>query len=197
MRAGAQAATAFFHKPVDARSKGMAAHPVSEADLASEQAMLRLLEARAPADPVLSEEAGAGASRAARRWVLDPLDGTVSFLAGLPTWSVAVALLEDGLPQASAVFDPTGPDVYVAEAGRGAWCNGEPLSLTDRQERGRLRKRAGTLVEEGPDLAGRYQRGARLTAGDWTGGWSGIRLAQPRTGTGIPVPCWLKKRVRW
>jgi len=100
---------------------------VTGADLASREAVWAFLARACPGQPVFDEEGGGVPGPGGRSWVVDPLDGTVNAAAGLPLWSVSVALLEDGRELVGAVCGP-GADVYSAAAGRGARCGGLPLA---------------------------------------------------------------------
>jgi myo-inositol-1(or 4)-monophosphatase len=74
----------------------------------------------------LGEEDG-GVTEAALLWVVDPIDGTTNYIRGLPHWCVSVALLEDGAPRLGIVYAPALDWFYLAEAGKGASRNGQPL----------------------------------------------------------------------
>ena len=94
------------------RKSDSGADVVTEADRAAEAAVVELLRAERPDDGILGEE---GARREARRiWLVDALDGTFNFIAGVPHWCSAVALLEDGEPRVSAVCDPLAGETYCA-----------------------------------------------------------------------------------
>lgn len=84
--------------------------PVTQADKAAEQAIRRVLAERVPDDAILGEEFGAQASSNGRQWVIDPIDGTRAFIAGLPTWTVLIALSIDGEPQLGVIDQP-----YIGE----------------------------------------------------------------------------------
>ena len=94
-------------------------------DRNSEAAIVEVLAREAPGVPILAEEAGG--TRAATMWAVDPLDGTVNFMRGLPVVSVSVALLRDGQPEVGVVIAPWLGLEFVAERGRGASLNGDPL----------------------------------------------------------------------
>jgi len=64
-------------------------------------------------------------------WIVDPIDGTRAFLAGLPDWSISVALAEAGRPILAAIFAPVAGDLYLASAGGGATCNDRPMMASD------------------------------------------------------------------
>ncbi|AQQ14617.1 Histidinol-phosphatase [Corynebacterium glaucum] len=95
--------------------------PVSDADLAVEEALrARLTEAR-PADAVLGEEFGGEAAFEGRQWVIDPIDGTKNFVRGVPVWATLVALLIDGSPVVGVVSAPALARRWYASSGAGAW----------------------------------------------------------------------------
>lgn len=104
-------------------TKGHVTDPVTVVDTESEQLIRALLAERRPADPILGEEGGGdvGASAAgAVTWVVDPIDGTVNFLYGLPGYAVSVAAVRDGRPVAGAVVDVAAATTYSAALGGGA-----------------------------------------------------------------------------
>ncbi|MEA2201741.1 MAG: monophosphatase [Solirubrobacteraceae bacterium] len=96
-------------------SKSTPTDLVSEADIASERAIRELLSERRPDDGFLGEEGGgdqAGASGLV--WVVDPLDGTVNFLFGIPQWCVSVAVRDGEGTLAGAVYDPNRDELFTA-----------------------------------------------------------------------------------
>lgn len=97
--------------------------PVSDADLAVEQAIRRTLASRRPADAVLGEEDGETGS-GARRWVVDPVDGTKNFVRGVPVWASLVALQQDGEVVAGVVSAPALGRRWWAARGLGAHAGG-------------------------------------------------------------------------
>lgn len=80
--------------------------PVSDADLAVEQDIRQVLAHERPGDAVLGEEFGGDAVFAGRQWVVDPIDGTKSFVRGVPIWATLIALLDDGVPVVGVVSAP-------------------------------------------------------------------------------------------
>lgn len=105
-------------------------HPVTEADRRADD----LLRAMLPRDGEgwLSEETADDALRLDRRrvWVVDPLDGTKEFVAGVPEWCVSVALVEDGRAVAGGIFNPVLDDLVLGAVGRGVTANGRPAAVT-------------------------------------------------------------------
>ncbi|MBP2473541.1 myo-inositol-1(or 4)-monophosphatase [Crossiella equi] len=108
-------------------TKSTATDVVTEADRAAEELIRARLAERRPGDGVLGEEAGADAVDSEVRWVVDPIDGTVNYLYGLPQYSVSVAAEVGGLAVAAAVVEPAAGRVWSAARGRGATLDGEPL----------------------------------------------------------------------
>ncbi|HEU4974115.1 MAG TPA: inositol monophosphatase family protein [Baekduia sp.] len=101
---------------------------VSEADLAAERAIRELLAARAGDDAIMGEEGEDVAGTTGRRWIVDPLDGTVNFLYGIPQWCVSVACEDaDGRGLAGVVYDPVRDETFAATAGGAATLNGDEL----------------------------------------------------------------------
>ncbi|MGY4955732.1 inositol monophosphatase family protein [Streptomyces nigrescens] len=122
-------ALGFFGRQPTTRRKSDGS-PVSEADLAVEKAMLAVLAAERPGDAVLSEESGALGTVSRRRWILDPIDGTIPFLAGERGWGTHVALEVDGELRAAVLSRPTEGAKWWAVRGGGAFAStgGGPLS---------------------------------------------------------------------
>lgn len=100
------------------------ASPVTAADRAAEAAMRALLESHAPADGIVGEEYGAEREDAARVWVLDPIDGTRSFVAGRPIFGTLIALVEDGRPVLGIIDQPIGRERWAGATGRPTTLNG-------------------------------------------------------------------------
>ena len=98
--------------------------PVTEVDHRSEAAIVQLLATERPGDAVLAEERGGSRDLTGRHWIVDPLDGTVNFLHGIPQVSVAVSLYEDGRPLIGVVIDPLREEEFIASTGGGTRLNG-------------------------------------------------------------------------
>ncbi len=118
--------------------------PVSDGDLAAETAMLELLARHRPDDGVLSEESGA-VSSGRRRWLLDPIDGTAHFVAGLDEWGTHVALEDDGEIVLGVVTRPIRERRWWAARGHGAFADTEHDPLARAQ---RLTTSSTALVNE-------------------------------------------------
>jgi histidinol-phosphatase len=132
----ADAITMARHRAADLRVETKAdLTPVTESDRAVELALRERLALRRPADRILGEEYGGGgaapgAGAAGRRWILDPIDGTKSYLRGMPTWSTLIALEQDGEVTVGVVSMPALGRRWWASAGGGAWADGEPIRVS-------------------------------------------------------------------
>lgn len=102
---------------------------VTESDAAVERFVRERLAALRPGEPVYGEEGSGDA--AAARWVVDPIDGTVNYLYGLPWYAISVAAVRDGRTVAGAVVEPASGRVWSAALGGGASCDGVPLAVAD------------------------------------------------------------------
>ena len=141
-------------------SKG-AAGPVTDADHAIDGALRALLPQ--PGEGWLSEETADDHGRLACRrvWVVDPLDGTLEFVAGIPEWVVSVGLVEDGRAVAGGICNPARGETFLGAVGLGLTLNGQPVRV---REQARL---AGALV-----LASRSE----VKRGEWTGSAGAFEL---------------------
>jgi myo-inositol-1(or 4)-monophosphatase len=127
----------------DVRSKSTPTDLVSEADLAAEHAIRELLHRRRPEDGFLGEEGGFAESASGFSWVVDPLDGTVNFLFGIPQWCVSIAVRDGEGTVAGAVYDPNRDELFTAT----------------RESRPMLSGPAGTVELAGPRGRGPGERG--------------------------------------
>lgn len=106
---------------------------VSEADLAAEKAIRSVLALRRPGDSILGEEGGATGD-GELRWVVDPLDGTINFLFGIPVFAVSVACESAGETLAGVVLDPVREECFAASRSGEACLNGAPIRGSGRAE---------------------------------------------------------------
>jgi histidinol-phosphatase len=95
--------------------------PVSDADLAVEQAARGRLSQERPADQVLGEEQGGDVEASGRQWVIDPIDGTKNFVRATPVWATLIALRTDGVGRVGVVSAPALGRRWWASLGGGAW----------------------------------------------------------------------------
>ncbi|WP_434597619.1 inositol monophosphatase family protein [Streptomyces sp. A5-4] len=117
-------------RPADlgvAATKSSPIDVVTEMDIAAEKLITGFLAEHRPDDGVLGEEGSATEGSSGIRWVIDPLDGTVNYLYGLPTWAVSIAAERDGETVVGVVEAPMRRETYRAVLGGGAFANDVPL----------------------------------------------------------------------
>ncbi|MEA2311131.1 MAG: monophosphatase [Solirubrobacteraceae bacterium] len=127
--AAAVVASAGSHR----RPVGLKSSPtdvVTQTDLRAEELARRLLVEATPDAGILGEEGGLTVPTARVQWVLDPLDGTINFLYGVPIFAVSLAAAVDGEIVAGAVVDVLRDELFSAHLGGGARCNGEPIAVS-------------------------------------------------------------------
>jgi inositol-phosphate phosphatase / L-galactose 1-phosphate phosphatase / histidinol-phosphatase len=138
----------FFRSSFHHEAKGDAS-PVTEADRAAEAAIRAIIDAECPHDAIIGEEYGEKTGTSGRTWVLDPIDGTVSFMAGRPIFGTLIALLEDGWPVLGIIDQCISGERWLGTAGHETTLNGKPVrtrpcrSLAD-----------ATLASTGPQYFG-------------------------------------------
>jgi myo-inositol-1(or 4)-monophosphatase len=108
-------------------------NPVTEADRLSEARIVEVILSHRPTDGILAEE-GTGSASHGRRWIIDPLDGTVNFVHGIPHMGVAVALFEGDRGLAGVVVDPFRGEVFAAASGSGATLGGTAIAVSARRD---------------------------------------------------------------
>jgi len=128
VREAGELALGFFRKSPRQWAKGEAS-VVSEADLAVDHFLRQRLTGAMPGFGWLSEETEDDQSRLTAEyvWIVDPIDGTRAYLAGQADWTVSVALASAGRPVLAALYAPVTQELFLAQAGRGATLNGEPI----------------------------------------------------------------------
>ncbi len=129
MRRGGRGRGAPPLRPADPSDLKGANNPVTAVDRESEAAIVDLIRAHRPEDTIVAEE-GSGSRRGPRRWLVDPLDGTVNFLHSIPQVSVSIALYDAEDPLVAAIADPIGHELFTAEVGQGARRNGSPIRVS-------------------------------------------------------------------
>ncbi len=129
-------ALSMFGTPLRNWTKGPSLSPVSEADIAADNLLRQRLTAVDENFAWLSEESADDPARlAARRvWIVDPIDGTRAYIAGLPDWAVSAALVEDARPVLACLYAPVSAEFFVARAGAGATLNGVAIAASKGAE---------------------------------------------------------------
>lgn len=126
---GGQLLLEYFNKPLEITQKESMSSVVTQADLAAEKLIVSRIEEQFPEHNVLSEECGLIKKDSEYTWVIDPLDGTSNFAAGIPWFGVLIALFENNEPILGGAYLPVQNEIYLAEKGKGAYFNGERLKL--------------------------------------------------------------------
>lgn len=151
--------------PISGRaSKGSATDEVSDADRAAERIIVEAIGTAHPDDEIVSEEGGGAQGRSGRRWLVDPLDGTINYLYGIPQWCVSIACEDGAGAVAGVVYDAPRGDMYFAERGKGAWLQPGPGAGAARRLRvTELTDLAHALVADGfsYDAEERREQGRR------------------------------------
>jgi myo-inositol-1(or 4)-monophosphatase len=123
----------FGHRQDGVRAKSGPTDLVSDADVAAEAAIRRVLLQRRPGDAILGEEGGE-TGQGELRWVVDPLDGTINFLFGIPAFAVSVACEDASGTVAGVVLDPIREESFAATRSGAPTLNDEPIRGSDRDD---------------------------------------------------------------
>jgi myo-inositol-1(or 4)-monophosphatase len=132
--AGAQLRDAFAGPAVGVVTKSSDTDPVSEADRAAERLIHERLLAARPDDGILGEEGADVTGASGLRWVVDPLDGTVNFLFGIPQWAVSIAVEDATGTIAGVVYDPLRDELWAAARDGEPTLDGTPIRASDRAD---------------------------------------------------------------
>jgi myo-inositol-1(or 4)-monophosphatase len=121
-------ATGYFRRELKTWTKEFGS-PVSEADIVLDKFLFSALTTARPDYGWLSEESADNPERLSRRrvFIVDPIDGTRGFIKGEDSWTVSLAVVEDGVPIAGVVYAPARDQMFEAATGEGATLNGAPL----------------------------------------------------------------------
>ncbi len=131
--AAAELRTRFGRAIENIHAKSTPTDPASEADLEAEAAIRRLLTERRPHDAILGEEGGA-TGHGDLRWLVDPLDGTVNFLYGIPAFAISVACEDTSGALAGVVLDPIRDEWFEATRSGPATLNGSEIAGSTRSD---------------------------------------------------------------
>jgi len=136
----------YFRTPLDIVTKADAS-PVTLADRAAETAMREILAERAAADGIFGEEHGLERLDAERVWVLDPIDGTRSFITGSPLWGTLIGVLQGERVVLGMVDMPVLKERWIGQPGKGATRDGQPVRASRCTEVAKAR-----IVTTSPDI---------------------------------------------
>lgn len=110
---------------------------VTKADRASDNFLRHSIAEAYPGHSILTEESGEESNSGEYRWVIDPLDGTTNYTAGLPIFAVSIGIEHNGQTVGGVVYAPYLNELFHGIRGKGAWLNGEPIHVrnNDRMDR--------------------------------------------------------------
>lgn len=134
VRAGADEILRFFNNEFIIRHKEGVNNLVTEADHASEKAILSVIKSQYPEHQILAEETGAIVMASAYKWIIDPIDGTVNFAHGIPLNCVSIGIEKDGEIVMAAVYNPHLHELFFAEKGKGSTLNDQPIHVSSQDQ---------------------------------------------------------------
>ncbi len=108
----------------------------TQADLESEKKIIQILAKNFPDHNIIAEESGKKNKKSEYTWVIDPLDGTLSFAAGMPYFAVSIGLLRQNQPILGVVYHVTNKELYWAGLNKGAYINGQKIQVNQKKELG-------------------------------------------------------------
>ena len=107
---------------------------VTETDIQSESIILEILDNHPEHFNIISEECGFIRADSEYTWIVDPIDGTSNFAAGLPWFGIIMALMKDKTPVQAGMYLPLEEELYYAEKGKGAWRNDKPIRVSSARQ---------------------------------------------------------------
>ncbi|NCW88133.1 MAG: inositol monophosphatase [Chitinophagaceae bacterium] len=131
-QAGAAEIMRFFQQSFTVSNKEGVNNLVTEADHASEKAILSVIKRDFPDHQILAEESGALSQNSEFKWVIDPIDGTVNFAQGIPLNCVSIGIEHKGDIVMAAVYNPHLNEFFFAEKGKGATLNDKPIRVSQK-----------------------------------------------------------------
>ncbi|TRZ86015.1 MAG: inositol monophosphatase [Streptomycetaceae bacterium] len=133
LRVAREAGVLLMDRPAtfDISSKSTAIDIATQMDHASEKLIVSALLAARPDDGIIGEEGASRPSRSGITWVIDPVDGTVNYLYGLPGWNISIGAKDEQGRLVGVVHAPTVNSTWTAMRGKGAWFNESPISCND------------------------------------------------------------------
>ena len=133
-QAGGKILQQFFNGDFKISNKGSMNDLVTEADHASEAAIISSIKQNFPNHFILSEEVGEIKTDSEYKWVIDPIDGTINFANGIPLCCVSIGVEKAGKMVLGAIYNPFINEFYFAEKGSGAFLNDKPISVSNKTE---------------------------------------------------------------
>lgn len=124
---------------------------VTSADTAAQRCIADCILQNFPEDTIYGEEDNSRPPLDSQRlWVIDPIDGTTNFAHNIPHFAISIAFLDRGVIRCGVVYNPVNGELYSAELGQGAWCNGKSISVSPTDTLPRSVIATGFFYERGP-----------------------------------------------
>ena len=133
VKAGAAELSRFFNKSFVVSNKEGINNLVTEADHASEKAILDVIKKEFPGHYILSEEAGEIIQDSSYKWIIDPIDGTVNFAHSIPLCCVSIGVEYNGEIVLASVYNPIMNELFFAEKGKGSTLNDKQIRVSKKQ----------------------------------------------------------------
>ena len=127
-----EASALMVREGFSVHDKGSRENIVTTSDVAVQHFLTERLEALLPGSGFLAEEEDFADTAHRDVWVIDPIDGTANYARGIENCCISVALVRNGEPTMGVVYSPWRGELYTAERGKGAFCNGNPIRVSDR-----------------------------------------------------------------
>jgi myo-inositol-1(or 4)-monophosphatase len=128
-RAGSIVKRHYLSETLEVKQKTVQGDLVSSADLEAEREILSILRKAFPQASMVAEESG-GSHETGAAFYIDPVDGTLNFVHGIPFFAISIGCWVDGVPEAGVVLSPLNGDMYTAVRGEGAKKNGKPIRVS-------------------------------------------------------------------
>ncbi|MBC8144743.1 MAG: histidinol-phosphatase [bacterium] len=125
--------------------------PVTIADRAAESRIIEIVRDHFPSHSIIGEESGESVGSEPYQWIIDPIDGTKSFINGVPLYGVMIGVAIDGVPSVGVVHFPALGDMHTAARGHGSHWNGRPAKVSDRSSLDEARLLTTSPKSYGPD----------------------------------------------
>lgn len=154
--AGRQLLESFEGVATGVDSKSSHTDLVSDADRASETVIVSAIRWAFPEDAIVAEEGSLEPGGSGRTWYIDPLDGTINYLYGVPHWSISISCEDEKGGLLGVVYDPCKEELFIAERGKGAWLSTRRLEVSAESNLGKALVTTGF----GYEAAVRQRQGA-------------------------------------
>jgi myo-inositol-1(or 4)-monophosphatase len=132
--AGAVQLRKFFGQSYQISNKEGLNNLVTEADHASEQSIIEVIQNYFPDHSILCEEGGSMQDGGTVKWIIDPIDGTINFANNIPICCVSIGVEKEGIMIAGVVYNPFMNELFVAEKGKGATLNGRSIKVSQQSK---------------------------------------------------------------